>query len=275
MKLAAIQMVSSPDVRANLEAAGTLLRQAAAEGAELALLPEYFCIMGLKDTDKLAARETFGQGPIQDFLAHTAQTLGLWIVGGTLPLTATDPARARNSSLAFSPSGQCVARYDKMHLFRFAQGQEAYDETRVLEPGAKPVSFELPSSDGHSYKVGMSVCYDLRFPELYRTLQADLLLVPSAFTYTTGQAHWEILLRARAIENQAWVVAAAQGGVHDNGRRTWGHSMVVDAWGQVLGQREEGAGLVMAELSHAALQDARTRLPALTHRMPSLGRQAL
>ncbi len=272
MKLAAIQMVSRPDVQANLDAAGILLRQAAAEGAELAVLPEYFCIMGHRDTDKLAAREPFGQGPIQDFLAHTAQALGLWIVGGTLPLTTTDPARARNTSLAFAPSGQCVARYDKMHLFRFAQGQEAYDETRVLEPGVEPVSFELASRDGHAYKVGMSVCYDLRFPELYRALQADLLLVPSAFTHTTGQAHWEILLRARAIENQAWVVAAAQGGVHENGRRTWGHSMVVDPWGQIAGQRAEGAGLVIAELSHAALHDTRTRLPALAHRVPTLGR---
>jgi deaminated glutathione amidase len=266
MKLAAIQMVSGPRVDANLAAAHELLRGAAAQGAELAVLPEYFCIMGLKDTDKLALREPFGDGPIQDFLSRSAKELGLWIVGGTLPLASSDPSRARNSSLAFAPSGACVARYDKMHLFRFSDGHIAHDETRVLEPGSEPVSFDLPSTDGPVYKVGMSVCYDLRFPELYRALRADLLLVPSAFTYTTGQAHWEILLRARAIENQAYVLAAAQGGVHENGRRTWGHSMVVDAWGQILGQHDEGAALVLAEVSYDALQEARARLPALEHR---------
>ena len=251
----------------NLAAAQALLREAAAQGAELAVLPEYFCIMGLKDTDKLAAREAFGDGPIQDFLSRSAKELGLWIVGGTLPLACSEPGRARNSSLAFAPTGVCVARYDKMHLFRFTDGREAYDETRVLQPGTGPVSFELASRDGHVYKVGMSVCYDLRFPELYRALNADLLLVPSAFTWTTGQAHWEILLRARAIENQAFVVAAAQGGVHESGRRSWGHSMVIDAWGQVLGQLGEGAGLVLAEVSFDDLQATRERLPALAHRI--------
>jgi deaminated glutathione amidase len=267
MKLAAIQMVSGPRVEANLAKAHELLTSAAAQGAELAVLPEYFCIMGLKDTDKLAVREPFGGGPIQDFLSRSAKELGLWIVGGTLPLASSDPSRARNSSLAFAPSGACVARYDKMHLFRFSDGQQAFDETRVLEPGSEPVSFALASRDGHVYQVGMSVCYDLRFPELYRALNADVLLVPSAFTYTTGQAHWEILLRARAIENQAYVVAAAQGGTHENGRRTWGHSMVVDAWGHILGQHDEGAAVVLAEVSHDALQATRARLPALEHRI--------
>ena len=267
MKLAAIQMVSTPHVEANLAAAGRLLREAADQGAELAVLPEYFCLMGLKDTDKLAAREPFGDGPIQDFLSRSARELGLWIVGGTLPLASNDAMRARNSSLAFAPSGMCVARYDKMHLFRFSEGHIAHDETRVLEPGSEPVSFKIASRDGHVYNIGMSVCYDLRFPELYRALRADVLLVPSAFTYTTGQAHWDILLRARAIENQAYVVAAAQGGTHENGRRTWGHSMVVDAWGQVLGQQDEGAALVLAEVSWDDLQATRARLPALEHRV--------
>ena len=267
MKLAAIQMVSATGVESNLAAAHVLLREAAAQGAELAVLPEYFCIMGLKDTDKLAAREAFGDGPIQDFLSRSAKELGLWIVGGTLPLACSDPGRVRNSSLAFAPSGVCVARYDKMHLFRFTDGREAYDETRVLQPGTGPVGFELASTDGHVYKVGMSVCYDLRFPELYRALNADLLLVPSAFTTTTGQAHWEILLRARAIENQAFVVAAAQGGVHESGRRSWGHSMVVDPWGKIVGQHDEGAALVLANVSYDDLQATRARLPALEHRM--------
>ncbi|MFZ2387154.1 MAG: carbon-nitrogen hydrolase family protein [Polaromonas sp.] len=267
MKIAAIQMVSGTSVQGNLDAARQLLAQAAVQGAELVLLPEYFCVMGLKDTDKLKVQETAGSGLIQQFLSDSAQELGLWIVGGTLPMATLDASRARNASLAYAPSGQCVARYDKIHLFRFAQGQEDYDETRVLDAGTQPMRFELASRDGHVYTVGMSVCYDLRFPELYRALQADLLLVPSAFTYTTGQAHWEVLLRARAIENLAYVMAAAQGGGHENGRRTWGQSMVVDPWGQILAQREEGAGVVMGELHAARLQEVRGRLPALSHRV--------
>lgn len=265
MKIAAIQMVSGTRIEDNLEAARQLLGQAAAQGAELAVLPEYFCIMGRKDTDKLQFQETPGQGRIQGFLSRSARELGLWIVGGTLPMATADPARARNCSLAYAPSGECVARYDKIHLFRFAQGQEDYDERRVLEPGSQPVSFTLASRDGHVYNIGMSVCYDLRFPELYRALKADVLLVPSAFTYTTGQAHWEVLLRARAIENLAYVLAAAQGGTHENGRRTWGHSMVVDPWGQILAERAEEAGVVMAEVQSTNLQGVRGRLPALTH----------
>jgi deaminated glutathione amidase len=223
MKVAAIQMVSGTRIEDNLEVAHQLLGQAAAQGAELAVLPEYFCIMGRKDTDKLQFQETPGQGPLQDFLSRSARELGLWIVGGTLPMATADPARAQ------------------------------------------PVRFDLASRDGHTYTIGMSVCYDLRFPELYRALKADVLLVPSAFTYTTGQAHWEILLRARAIENQAYVLAAAQGGIHENGRHTWGHTMAVDPWGQILAAREEGAGVVMAEVQAANLQGVRDRLPALRH----------
>ena len=265
MKIAAIQMVSGPAVQANLDAAALLLQEAADAGAELAVLPEYFCIMGLRDTDKLKVQETAGHGQVQDFLSHWSRALGLWIVGGTLPLATGNAQRARNSSLAYAPSGDCVARYDKMHLFRFAQGTEDYDETRVLEPGTEPVRFELASRDGHVYTIGMSVCYDLRFPELYRALKADVLLVPSAFTYTTGEAHWEVLLRARAIENLAYVVAAAQGGTHENTRRTWGHSMVVDPWGAILAQRPQGAGVVVSDVAAARLQALRSRLPALSH----------
>ena len=276
MKIAALQMVSGTSVQRNLEEAARLLAEAAAGGAELAVLPEYFCVMGLKDTDKLKLQEPFGAGLIQDFLAHSAQRLGLWIVGGTLPVaapgstpdsTADAIRRIYNTTLVFDPSGQCVARYDKMHLFRFDNGVESYDESRVLLPGTLPVAFDLASSDGHTWRIGLSICYDLRFPELYRALRADVLLVPSAFTFTTGQAHWEVLLRARAIENLAFVVAAAQGGVHENGRRTWGHSMVVAPWGEVLAQHAEGPAVVMAELHHHALNDARARLPALSHRV--------
>ena len=267
MKIAAIQMVSGTGVQANLDAARLLLAQAAGQGAELAVLPEYFCIMGMKDTDKLKVLEQAGSGMIQDFLSRSARELGLWIVGGTLPTATGDAGRALNSSLAYAPSGACVARYDKIHLFKFAQGEEAHDETRVLDAGKQPVSFELASQDGHCYTVGLSVCYDLRFPELYRALKADLLLVPSAFTYVTGQAHWELLLRARAIENLAYVVAAAQGGVHENGRRTWGHSMVVGPWGEILAEQAEGPGMVTGELQASRLQEVRQRLPALSHRV--------
>ena len=265
MQVAALQMVSGPSVQANLDAARLLLASAAAQGAELALLPEYFCLMGMKDSDKLGVQEAPGRGPIQDFLAEAAQAFKLWIVGGTVPLQASDSQHVRNSSLVYAPSGQCVARYDKIHLFRFDNGREHYDESRVIEGGAEPVTFELPSIDGHCYRVGLSICYDLRFPELYRAMKADLLLVPSAFTFTTGQAHWEILLRARAIENLAYVVAAAQGGVHENQRRTWGQSLIADPWGQILAQQAQGPAVVMAEVSGERLQALRLQLPALKH----------
>jgi nitrilase len=265
MKIAAIQMVSKTSVQSNLDTAAQLLAEAGAQGAELAVLPEYFCLMADKDTDKLSIQELAGQGLIQDFLSHTARDLGLWIVGGTLPMATHDAQRARNTSLVYDPRGHCVARYDKIHLFCFGNGQESYDESRVLEPGTQVVAFDLPSRDGHVYRVGLSICYDLRFPELYRKLKADLLLVPSAFTFTTGQAHWEVLLRARAIENLAYVLASAQGGVHENNRRTWGHSMVVDPWGKVLVQHDEGAAVITAEVRKESLQSARIQLPALSH----------
>ncbi len=265
MKMAAIQMVSETSVERNLVQADQLLEQAARQGAELAVLPEYFCLMGLQDTDKLMVQEQFGSGPIQDFLRQSAKQYGMWIVGGTLPLATADSNRARNSSLVFDPTGQCVARYDKIHLFRFENGTERYDESSVLERGAHPVTFDLASIDGNTYRIGLSICYDLRFPELYRQLHSDVLLVPSAFTFTTGQAHWEILLRARAIENLAYVLASAQGGLHENNRKTWGHSMIIGPWGQILAEQAQGNGVVMAEVIQEALQTARKRLPALDH----------
>lgn len=270
MKVAAIQMVSTPDVARNLAAARQLLGQARDAGAELAVLPEYFCLLGHQDTDKLAISEAYGQGPLQDFLSQCAADFKLWLVGGTIALKGSEAGKVYNSTLVFNPLGQCVARYDKMHLFCFDNGSERYDESRVLMPGTAPVSFDLPSVDGHTWRVGLSICYDLRFPELYRTLAkggADLLLVPSAFTYTTGRVHWEVLLRARAIENLACVLAAAQGGLHENGRRTWGQSMVVDGWGQVIAQKTEGPGVVLADIDNAALAAQRLRLPALDHRL--------
>jgi predicted amidohydrolase len=270
MKIAALQMVSGTRLSANLERARALLADAAAAGAELAVLPEYFCLLGQRDRDKLGIQETPGQGPIQDFLARTAQDLGLWIVGGTLPLAVGDGSRVRNSTLVFNPQGDCVARYDKIHLFRFDNGQERFDESRVLQPGTQPVLFELPARDGQRWRIGLSVCYDLRFPELYRAYAAqgaDLLLVPSAFTYTTGQAHWELLLRARAVENLAYVLAPAQGGLHENGRRTWGHSLLADPWGTVLAEHAEGEAVVLGTLDAARLASCRAQLPALEHRV--------
>jgi len=276
VKVAAIQMVSSASVPANVAQARDLLQQAAQAGAELAVLPEYFCLMGQRDADKLAFAEPFGHGPLQQFLADTARELGLWLVGGTIPLTtngasaAAPIGRVFNTTLAFSPDGISVACYQKIHLFRFDNGVERYDESATLVAGTEPVTFDLDSRDGHRWRVALSVCYDLRFAELYRVYAsagAHLLLVPSAFTYTTGQAHWEVLLRARAIENLAFVAAAAQGGLHDNGRQTWGHSMLIDPWGQVLARREQQAGVVLADLDFELLQACRSRLPALAHRV--------
>lgn len=266
MELAAIQMVSTPDVRTNLAAARQLLSQAADAGAELAVLPEYFCLLGAQDTDKLNIAEPLGGGLLQDFLAQCATDFKLWIAGGTVPLASGQLGKVYNSTLVYSPQGVRVARYDKIHLFCFDNGQESYDESRVLLPGSQPVTFELPSRDGHTWRVGLSICYDLRFAELYRALQADLLLVPSAFTHTTGQAHWEMLLRARAIENLAYVAAAAQGGRHDNGRRTWGQSMVIGPWGDVLAEQAEGPGVVLADVDQPTLAARRQQLPALDHR---------
>ena len=270
MKVAAIQMVSGTQLEANLQSARALLEQAASRDAELAVLPEYFCTMGHKDTDKLALREAHGEGVIQQFLASTARTLQMWVVGGTLPLQTTTPDRVRNTTLVFNPLGDCVARYDKIHLFQFDNDREQYYESRVIEPGATPVQFDLQARDGHRWRVGLSVCYDLRFPELYRAHAregADLMLVPSAFTHTTGQAHWEVLLRARAVENLAYVLAPAQGGVHENGRHTWGQSMLVDPWGIVLAQQAQGEGVVVGTLDADRLRAVRQQLPALAHRV--------
>jgi deaminated glutathione amidase len=264
MKIAAIQMVSTPDVPRNLDSTARLIGEAARAGASLAVLPEYFCHLGRSDKEKLGIAESPGAGPIQHMLAQAAREHGLWLIGGTLPLRSADPDRVLNTSCVFAPDGTLAARYDKIHLFKYDNGRESYDEGRSIQAGDKPVALQAGL-----LRVGLSVCYDLRFPEHYRALMrppCDLIAVPSSFTFTTGRAHWEVLLRARAIENQCFVVAAAQGGHHENGRRTYGHSMVIDPWGEVLAQREEGEGVVLAEIDVAQLRSVRQQLPALEHR---------
>jgi predicted amidohydrolase len=262
-RVAAVQMVSTPRVADNLRCAGELIGEAAAQGAKLVALPEYFPIFGKSDKDKFAVCEAEGCGPIQDFLADAARRHGVWLVGGSLPLTADQPGKVLNTCLVYDPTGARVARYDKIHLFGFAKGAERYDESATIAAGSELVAFDTPFA-----RVGLSICYDLRFPELYRALGvADLLLVPAAFTETTGRAHWEILLRARAIENQCYVLASAQGGRHENGRETHGNSMLVDPWGEIVDRLPKGPGIVIGELEHARLKEVRASLPALQHRV--------
>lgn len=272
MRVAAAQMVSTPRVDDNLRTAEALIAQAAAAGARLVALPEYFCLMGHADEDKVAAREAEGRGPIQDFLATQARRHGLWLVGGTVPLAAPQPDRVKNSVLVYGPDGARVARYDKIHLFAFSRGSESYDEARTITPGERVASFEFAAPGAPKLKVGLSVCYDLRFPELYRALAADgrapdLILVPAAFTATTGRAHWETLLRARAIENLCYVLAPAQGGRHENGRATFGHTMLVDPWGGVVASLASGPGLVIGDVDTQVIAQTRADLPALSHRV--------
>ena len=262
-RMAAIQMVSGPRVADNLRVAGRLIEDAVAQGAELLVLPEYFPVIGAADADRVRAREDFGRGPIQDWLAATAQRHGVWIFAGSIPLTATSPDKMRNSTLVFNPAGVCVERYDKVHLFGFRKGEESYDEASFIEAGSQLVSVDTPYGT-----VALSICYDLRFPELYRALgTVDLILVPAAFTDTTGRAHWEILLRARAIENQCYLLAVGQGGRHENGRLTHGNSMIVDPWGEILDRKMKGPGVVIADLDHARIAEIRESLPALAHRI--------
>lgn len=263
IRVAAIQMISAPEVGPNLATAARLIEQAAAEGARIVALPEYFCLLGRKDTDKVAIREQDGNGPLQSFLSAQAAANGIWLIGGTVPLACARPSRVRNACLVYGPDGARVARYDKIHLFGLNRGDENFDESATIEAGSTPTV-----CDAQDWRIGLSVCYDLRFPELYRALlPADLIVVPSAFTYTTGSAHWETLLRARAIENQCYVLAPAQGGRHPNGRRTWGHSMLIDPWGELQGVLAEGEGVVAGNLDRARLAEVRRSLPALRHRV--------
>ena len=265
-KIAAVQMISGPDVTANLAQADRLIAQAAAAGASLVALPEYFLIIGASDEVRLASREVIDDGPVQKFLSDAAKRYGVWLIGGSVPLFGTDPAKMRNACLVYDDTGRRVARYDKIHLFSLELGAEKYDESRTIEPGDQVVAFDSPFG-----RIGLAICYDLRFPELFRALgEVDLLVLPSAFTEVTGRAHWELLLRARAIENQCYLLAPAQGGLHPTGRMTHGNSMVVDPWGEMLARLDKGAGIIVAEIDPARIAQVRKTLPALRHRYPGL-----
>ncbi len=261
-KVAAIQMASGPIVSGNLKEAERLIAKAAEQGARLVVLPEFFAIMGMNEEDKLKVKEQEGKGPIQDFLSKTARRHKIWLVGGSIPLAASVPDKVKNSCLVFDDKGQQVARYDKIHLFSLALGNESYDEAKTIQPGNKVVVIDSPFG-----RIGLAICYDLRFPELFRAMKdVDIIVLPSAFTETTGKMHWEVLVRARAIENLAYVIASAQGGYHVNGRETHGNSMIIGPWGRVLDRLPRGSGVVIAEVNPSYQASLRTGLPALEHR---------
>ncbi|MDD4962600.1 MAG: carbon-nitrogen hydrolase family protein [Gallionella sp.] len=261
-KVAAIQMASGPNVSGNLSEARRLIAKAVDQGARLVVLPEFFAIMGLTELDKIQVREQEGSGQIQTFLSETARYYKIWLVGGSIPLAASTPDKVLNSCLVYDDTGKQVARYDKIHLFNLELGTENYHEAKTIEPGNQVVVVDSPFG-----RIGLAVCYDLRFPELFRAMKdVDVIVLPAAFTETTGKMHWDVLIRARAIENLAYVIASAQGGYHVNGRETHGNSMVVDPWGRVLDRLPRGSGVVVAEINPSYQASLRTSLPALAHR---------
>jgi predicted amidohydrolase len=262
VKIAAIQMASGPQVAANLNEAERLIDVAANQGAKLVVLPEYFAIMGLKETDKVTVREEEGKGPIQDFLSKMAKKYKIWLIGGSVPLSSNIPNKVRNSCLVYDDKGKQIARYDKIHLFGLDLGNEHYHEEKTIESGDQIQVVDTPFG-----KIGLSICYDLRFPELYRAMgEVNMIVVPAAFTETTGKAHWETLVRARAIENLCYVIAPAQGGYHISGRETHGNSMIVDPWGVILDRLPRGSGVVIATMNPKYQASLRKSLPALKHR---------
>ena len=260
--IAAVQMRVGPEVPVNLKEAARLIDIAVTKGAKLVVLPEYFCIMGMKDADKVVLREEEGSGPIQEFLSKAAKSHGIWLVGGSVPLVSSRPDKVKNSCLVYDDSGKQVARYDKIHLFNLKFGKEHYAEEETIEAGTKVVTLESPFG-----RIGLSICYDLRFPELYRSMEkVNIILAPSAFTSFTGKAHWEVLVRARAIENMAYMIAPAQVGRHINGHETYGDSMIVDPWGVILDHLPKGPGVVLANINLSYQKNLRNSFPALKHR---------
>jgi len=264
-KVAAIQMASAPQRDANLMEAGRLIQMAKEQGAELAVLPENFPIMGVNESDKVDIREAYNDGPIQNFLSEQANKHGMWIVGGTVPIKCDDPNKILASSILYNSDGEVVVRYDKIHLFDVELGNdESYKESETIASGTELVVADTPFG-----KLGLAICYDLRFPELFRQLVdkgAEIIAIPSAFTATTGKSHWEVLVRARAIENLCYVIAADQGGYHLSGRNTYGDSMIVDPWGNVLNRLSQGAGVVIADIDIERMKNTRRTFPCLQHR---------
>lgn len=262
-RVALVQMISSASVANNLQHVENLMKVSHEMSADLFVLPENFAFMGMNETDKFAVAEVYGQGAIQDKISELARQAKIWIVAGTIPLKGQGN-KVRASSLVYDDKGLCVARYDKIHLFDVRVSEsESHEESRSIEAGKDLVVVPTPVGN-----IGLTVCYDLRFPEIYRHLLvkgAELFTVPSAFTAVTGAAHWEVLLRARAIENLSYVLAANQGGHHENGRHTYGHSMVVEPWGKVVIQKEEGAGVIFADIDLQRLQQLRKQFPCNDH----------
>jgi len=264
MRVAVIQMCSGALRNENLAQAGRWLEEAAEQGAALALLPENFALMAVDDAMRVAAAETYACSSVRRFLCDQAQRLNMAVIGGSTLLQAQQPGKVRNSCIVVDGRGQCLAVYDKMHLFDVVLEHASYHESSVVMAGQAPVCTEVAG-----WHCGLSICYDLRFPELYRHYAdqgCTLLSIPAAFTVPTGQAHWEVLLRARAIENQCYVLAAGQWGLHADGRQTWGHSMIIDPWGEVLVALEEGEGVIVADINSRNLRNVRSQLPALEHR---------
>jgi predicted amidohydrolase len=262
VKVAAIQMASGPNVAANLNEAKRLIEVAVNKGAKLVVLPEYFAIMGLKETDKVDVAEKDGDGPIQFFLSEIAKQHDIWVIGGSIPLQSKIAGKVRNACLVYDNTGKVVAHYDKIHLFGLDLGNEQYHEEKTIEAGNQVIVLDTPFG-----KIGLSICYDLRFPEMFRAMgSVEMIVIPAAFTETTGKAHWETLVRARAIENLSYVIASAQGGYHTSGRETHGNSMIVDPWGVVLDRLPRGSGVVIATINRDYQASLRKSLPALKHR---------
>lgn len=261
-RIAALQMTSTERVEENLQRAGELIAEAARQGVQLAALPEYFPLLHRDEQEKARIAEDDGDGPIQAFLAEQARQYGIWLVGGSIPLKTSQPDKVYNSLVVYGPDGRRVGRYDKIHLFGFHRGDEHYDEGASIVAGQQPLVIDTPFA-----RIGFGICYDLRFPELFRGMDhIDLLITPAAFTVPTGRDHWELLCRARAVENLCYLLAPAQAGHHPSGRRTYGHSMLVDPWGKVQAVQADGEGVVAAVMDQSRIEEVRTQLPALEHR---------
>lgn len=262
IKVAVVQMVSGTNVAENVEKMSALVKQAADTGARWVVLPEYWPLMGQDDRDKVGIAEKLGEGVLQQSLSELSAQLNIVLFAGTIPLQSTDPDKVLNTMLVYD-QGKLIGQYHKMHLFGFQSANESYAEENTIMRG-----LEVPELKVDKIAVAQGICYDLRFPEFFRAqLPFEVMVLPAAFTFTTGKAHWQTLLSARAIENQCYVLASAQGGIHQNGRRTYGHSMIINPWGEVLACLPEGEGVITAILDANQLDMVRSKLPALNHRL--------